>query len=239
MGCEVNKSAKAIAEDKFKLQVESQHFKYYSFNKDVKCLNDLEKSLEDNYKRISNDLNVSLKDKVEIEIYSDIQSFHNAIGAPNAPMWDVGTGWGNKIKMVSQLNPGEYHTYDTLMQVVVHEFTHVMVSNINQNLKGIPLWLNEGTAAYEAKQMNSNMKGALKGKILKNDIPTLYAMNSNNLSDGGYAFSYTAVEYIVKNYGYNSLIGLIKSPSNLREILGTTSEGFEKSWRTYLIKNYK
>ncbi len=238
IGCGASKSANAAGEDKLKLQLESQHFRFYSFNKDVKCLNDLNKNLQENYKRISKDLNVSLKDKVDIEVYPDIQSFHNAIGAPMAPEWNVGTGWEGKIKMVSPLNPGKYHTYDTLMMVVVHEFTHVMVSQINSNLKDIPIWLNEGTAAFEAKQMNNNIKQGLKKKIQNNEVPPLFSMNSQNLSDGGYAFSYTAVEYVVKNYGYNSLIKLIKSPSNLQEILGCSSEEFEKRWMDFLVKNY-
>lgn len=237
-GCEANKSTKAASEDKLKLQLESQYFRFYSFNKDIKCLNDLNKNLQENYKRISKDLNVSIKDKVDIEIYPNIQSYHNAIGMPMAPAWNVGTGWEGKIKMVSPLNPGKYHTYDTLMQVVVHEFTHVMVSEINSSLKEIPLWLNEGTAVFEAKQMNNNMKEGLKRKIQNNEIPPLFSMDPQNLSNGGYAFSYTAVEYVVKNYGYNALIKLIKSPSNLQEILGCSSKEFEKRWRDFLVKNY-
>lgn len=124
------------------------------------------------------------------------------------------------------------------MQVVVHEFTHVMISEINSNLKNIPLWLNEGTAAFEAKQMNNNIQNALRIKIQNNEIPSLFAMNTENLSDGGYAFSYTAVEYVVKNYGYNALIKLIKSPSDLQKILGCSNEEFEKRWKNYLVKNY-
>lgn len=124
----------------------------------------MKKSLHENYKRISNDSNISLKDKVDIEVYPDIQLYHKAIGVPMAPDWNVGTGRESKIKMVSPLNPGKYHTYDTLMMVVVHEFTHVMVSQVNSNLKDIPLWLNEGTAVFEAKQMNNNMKEGLKKK---------------------------------------------------------------------------
>jgi hypothetical protein len=38
MGCEASKSANSADEDKLKLQLESQYFRFYSFNKDVKCL---------------------------------------------------------------------------------------------------------------------------------------------------------------------------------------------------------
>lgn len=54
-----------------------------------------------------------------------------------------------------------------------------------------------------------------------------------------YEFSYTAIEYVIKSYGYNSLIELIKSPSNLERILGITNKEFENKWKAYLIENYK
>jgi hypothetical protein len=44
----------------------------------------LARTLDQNYDRISKDLKVTLKDKVEIEIYPDIESYHNAVGLQNA-----------------------------------------------------------------------------------------------------------------------------------------------------------
>lgn len=226
-------------DDSFKLQMENKNFKFYSYNKDKKCLEDLSKILEENYNRISKDLNVTLKEKVIIEVYPDIKAFHDAIGSPNAPNWVVGTGWENKIKMVSPLNPGGQHTYDTLMQVVVHEFTHVAISNINSDLESIPIWLNEGIAAYEAKQMSSNSRSAIKEKLDSNDVPSLSEMNSSNFSEvGGYVFSYTAIEYIIENYGYDTIVLLIKTPADLEKILGNSMIEFENNWKRYLKENY-
>lgn len=240
IGCSKNISPNNDSDDNFKLQMENENFKFYSFNQDKDCLDDLAKVLKDNYSRISKDLNINLKDKIIIEIYPDINSYHNSIGSPNAPDWVVGTGWGNKIKMVSPLNPGKQHTYETLKQVVVHEFTHVAISSINSNLDSIPLWLNEGTAVYEAKQMSDNTRVAIKEKVNNNEIPSLSKMSPENFSaTGGYAFSYTAIEYIVKNYGYDTLISLLKTPTNLEKIIGTNMIEFEGNWRSYLKENYK
>lgn len=227
------------SDDNFKLQLETENFKFYSTNKDKKCLDDLSKILDENYYRISKDFNVSLKEKVIIEVYPDIKAFHDAIEAPNAPNWIVGTGWENKIKMVSPLNPGGQHTYDTLMQVVVHEFTHVLISNINSDLASIPIWLNEGIAAYEANQMSSNSRSAIKEKLDSNDVPSLWELNSSNFSEvGGYVFSYTAIEYLIENYGYDTIILLIKTPNDLEEILGNSMIEFENNWRSWLKENY-
>ena len=176
IGCNKDISTNNDSDYILKLQMENKNFKFYSFNQDNKCLDDLAKVLENNYGRISKDFNISLKDKILIEIYPDIDSYHNAVGLPNEPDWVVGTGWGNKIKMVSPLNPGKQHTYETLMQVVVHEFTHVAISSINSNLDSLPMWLNEGIAVYEAKQMSDNTRDAIKEKVDKNEIPSLSKM---------------------------------------------------------------
>jgi hypothetical protein len=239
VGCSRNITTNDANKDSLKLQMESDKFKFYSFDKDKKCINDLSKILNENYERISNDLKVSVKEKVDVEIYPDIQGYHNAIGAPNAPNWSVGTGWGNKIRMVSPLNPGGYHTYDTLMQVVVHEFTHIAEYNINSNLGSMPIWLSEGIAAYEAKQMSDDAKAAIKESLRKDEIPNFSEMNTNNFSEiGGYTFSYTAIEYIVKNYGFDSIISLIKNPNNLEAILTMKLVEFESKWKSYLKENY-
>lgn len=227
-------------DDSFKLQMENKNFEFYSYNKDKKCLADLSKILEENYNRISKELNITLKEKVIIEVYPDIKAFHDAMGSPNAPNWVVGTGWKNKIEMVSPLNPGGQHTYDTLMQVVVHEFTHVVISNINSDLESIPIWLNEGIAAYEAKQMSSNSRSAIKEKLDSNDVPSLSEMNSSNFSEvGGYVFSYTAIEYLIENYGYDTIVLLIKTPTDLEKILGNSMMEFENSWKNHLKENYE
>jgi hypothetical protein len=145
---------------------------------------------------------------------------------------------GNKIKMVSPLNPGGQHTYDSLMQVVVHEFTHVVTSNINADTNSIPKWLNEGIAAYEAKQ-KPNDRIYFKEMLDNNKILSLSEMIPTNFSEeGGYGFSNIAIEYLIKNYRYNTVISLIETPANLEKILGVSLIEFENNWRAYLKENY-
>lgn len=174
------------------------------------------------------------------EIYPDIKSFHNAIEVPNVPSWVVGIGWENKIKMVSPLNPGGQHTYDSLMQVVVHEFTHIAISNINSGLESIPIWLNEGIATYEANQISNNDRSVIKEMLDNNNVPSLSEMSSESFAEvGGYLFSYTIIEYIIESYGYDTIISLIKMPEDLENILENTINEFENNWKNYLQENYR
>lgn len=87
--------------------------------------------------------------------------------------------------------------------------------------------------------MSSNSKSAIEGKITNNDIPLLSEMNSSNFSQvGGYQFAYTAIEYLIEEYGYDTIIFLIKAPNDFQEILGNSMKDFEEKWIIHLKENY-
>jgi hypothetical protein len=229
----VNSSSNNTEKSDMIKQLESNHFKFYSKEQDRDCINDLSDELEDNYTRIINDLHTSLNKKVDIYIFSDLNSYHKAINQPNAPSWVVGNAvsGSNTIQMVNPSN-ADGRPYSDFMQVIVHEFTHVCISNMNSNANSIPIWLNEGVALFEAKQVNGNEQVFSNAKSA-NKFPTLKDLETDPYTFGnssGYQFSYSIVDYIVKNYGYDKLVTLIKSPSNFEKILGVSKEDFQKKW---------
>ena len=149
--------------------------------------------------------------KVKIEIYPDLKAYHAAVGRPDAPDWSVGSVSGFGIKMVSPLNSGGVHTYEAMLQIITHEFTHVVERTLNPNMGTSLRWLWEGTATYEAKQING-VSNTVKSKIQSNSIPSLKQLEGSSTEFGnlgGYQFSYTIAEYIIKTYGYNKLRALI------------------------------
>ena len=114
------------------LQFESNHFKFYSKEQDKGCLKDLSNALENNYERITNDLNTSLNKKIYVYIYSDLSTYHEAINRPDAPNWVVGSAEPpNVIYMVNPSKESEL-SYSDFMKVIVHEFTHIVAYNITQ-----------------------------------------------------------------------------------------------------------
>ena len=145
--------------DTIKLRHESKHFRYISTKTDKEILSDLEENLESNYDRIANDLNVTLDKKINVTIYPNINEFHKATGYIDAEDWLVGFARDGEIFMVSPLNPGSIHNYESLMKVIVHEYTHILVEKINKNTD---IYLNEGIAVIEANQMDSNTECYLK-----------------------------------------------------------------------------
>lgn len=215
---------------------ETEHFRLFCTESDVKCLNDISKSLEDNYKKILDDLQFRLGKKVVVKIFPDIKTYHKlGLGKEDEPDWSVGTARHGELMIVSPLNAGPTHSFKSIIKVSVHEFTHIVIDKINKN---VPTIINEGIAGYESDQMSEHYKARLKESINENKIPTLNQLEFNFDKVGGYWFSYTLVEFIIKEFGWKALNRLIRHPSQVEAILGMSKDEAWGKWVEYLKNNY-
>jgi hypothetical protein len=223
----------------FHKSTKSHHFIVHYQKSDKICVNDLINILENNYQRIIDDLNyIDDLEKIEIFMYPDINSFHDAIDYPDAKDWLVGlTKFGN-IYITSPLNPGSFHDYDSILKIAVHEFTHVISFKINSDLVRGNRWLSEGVAFYEAQQMDDKSKKILQESISNNSIPSLIDLQTDFNRIDSYPMSYTIIEYIIKTYDYNSLNQLIRNPRDFENIFGLSHSEFQKNWISFLIEYY-
>ena len=226
--------------DSLSLTKESQHFAFYSTKGDIKVLDSLATILENNYARVTNRLEVKIKKKISVKVFPNVGSFHVAINYPDAPDWVVGSCVGDELLMVSPLNPGSVHTYGSLMQVVVHEFVHIAVyyGIGDQVVTGLPKWLNEGYAQYEAGQMNEQIRKSVESSMLEKLPPTWTQLNNASAMEfgqiNGYALSVSIVEFLIVTYGIDRLVLLIKEPESIEIIYGMPENTLEKHWIQYV-----
>jgi hypothetical protein len=222
------------------LRESSRHFDFFSSEDDRRVLDDIAKALEDNYGRITTLLHTEFKKRIKVYVYPDVKTFHEAIYMPNAPDWVVGAAGTNELKMVSPLNPGSAHSHTSLMQAIVHELTHSAVLNARaeRGLAGLPKWLNEGFAFYEARQMNDEMRRIVKAHLSEKTPPTWMELDTANVVEfgdmDGYALSTLIVEFLVNTYGFDKLQRLIMAPEKMDAIYGLSNADLEKQWIQYL-----
>jgi hypothetical protein len=222
------------------LQKTSQHFDLYSSETDRQALDDVEKALEDNYGRITALLQAQFKNRIRVYVYPDVKTFHDAMYMPNAPDWVVGAAGINELKMVSPLNPGSAHTYASLVQAIVHELTHAVVLNARgeQGLAGLPKWLNEGFAFYEAHQMTDDMRRSIRASLSEKVPPRWIQLDTASVVEfgkmDGYAYSTLIIEFLVNTYGFERLQRLIMAPEKMVAIYGLSYGDLEKQWFQYL-----
>ena len=223
-----------------KQQRETEHFVFYCMDQDVKALDDLAEALEGCYERTTTDLGKAPSGKVKVNIYPDIDSFHNAMGRPNDPDWSVGEAKNGALYMTSPLNPGPSHDYDGMLQIAVHEFVHIII-----NLFGnVPSYLHEGVACYEAGQNDyQSLSAFITEQMDQNKVPSLSSLEKfNSSSEGMYQYGPAFVDFIARAYGFDAVVALLEGKSLATAIgkdgASMQNQSFNEYWWKFLSELY-
>lgn len=220
----------------FPYTLETEHFTFYYTDSDKGSIPQIRKQLEDNYARIVEELAPSAMPKIRVQIYPDLASFHKGIDRPESPDTVVGNAWKDEMNIVSPNNPGPVHSHDSIMKVVVHEFTHCVTLNLTEYPSFPSMnWLYESIAVYEADQFRNPQE--LPG-IVRGHYPTLKELNDTYASPNVYDVGYTIIEYIRDTWGMGAVRDLVTSSGNLPAVLKKNAEEFEEDWYAYVQEKY-
>ncbi|MER6997762.1 hypothetical protein [Streptomyces sp. NPDC000410] len=150
------------------------------------------------------------------------------------------------------VNPEAYESLSELGRRVVltHETTHVATRP--HTTSATPMWLSEGfadwaafrgtgrTAAQTAPELRRSVRGGAVPAALPADAAFGFGTDADALARA-YQGSWLACELIADRWGPRALTDLYRSvgkgaglESALRDVLGTTVEGFTGEWRGYV-----
>ena len=239
----------------FDYQDHTAHFNISYNESDKSAIADIENRLESNYDRITNDLKQSLDKPVNIKIYPDLDSFHFACKLKSGlfwwinifqkkEAWVVGTApSSNNIMMVSPLNPGESgFTYDAILSVAVHEFTHavshkMIVPKEKSLMSPFAQFLLDGIAVYESDQWNLviNAQGTITNSDILKSLPESID-DGTTLLNIRYFAGYCFVKYVIDNYGFDKIIELHKKDYSGNNYDSETRALYDE-WIDYLKAN--
>lgn len=196
---------------------------------------DLFNELKDNVERVSLKYNHQPSKKIVIEIYPDLPTFHQAVGEENAPNWFMGTFEDNVLKIVSPLNPGPEHTYQSILTSTVHLFTMWLITDINPLA---PKWQRQGIGGYESKGMSEEfIKSSTLDHIHNLVIPSFQELNNDTWdfeTMKGFQFSYLIVEFIIVKYGLDALNKAIRNPDDFNGIFHHSELEMHEQWVAYM-----
>lgn len=222
------------------LRLSTTHFDFHCHDADVLILLSMAKLLEGNFARITADLRCTDMPRVNVFVYPSVESFHSGVNMTLDEDWFVGfCRTPDSIHIVSPLNPGPVHTYETLMAAVVHEFVHAVFCQVRGGSpSGSPLWLFEGVACWEYGPVPD--PSFIHEAVIRDEVPTLIDLAGDFVAAHGYEFSYTLVEYAIDTYGIEAVVRLIRSPSDFEGAFGEdiTERVFETRWLRYLDDHY-
>jgi hypothetical protein len=127
-----------------------------------------------------------------------------------------------------------------------HESVHIVMAEIlGENLYNLPKWFLEGTAQYQQYIEAYPDQIMLKYALWRNLVPTMpgqillsYDISlANYHTDSFYVTSYELTEYLVQNYGNNSLVKLFKLYSDslnfdsaFEQVYGMNQEAMYQKW---------
>jgi hypothetical protein len=211
---------------------ETEHFTLYYEVLGQDTILDLDENLENFYSEAQLFFTTSNSQKGKIVVYANVDRFQRAyLGLLLSLVyddWAVGAAYQDLVLITSPENPGTQHTYDDIMETLMHEYAHTLIYQQNE----MPdIWLDEGVATFLAGQKSK----------LPAMVPEFEALHKQDMSsfldNDGYAFSYVYMEYLVKTYGSESVVRLIKS-NNYKETLGKSALDIYDEWLAYLETEY-
>lgn len=145
------------------------------------------------------------------------------------PSWFIGNSRWGVIRMVSPNTPVKGHTHDTILNGTLHELVHSI--NYYKNPRLSYFWDN-GLATYVAKQKPE------EGSVFFASIPSFEDLHTNSAlkfgNMGGYAYSYSYVEYLDKAYGWDSVIAFASGEKDYQQAFGKSEREIYADWANYI-----
>lgn len=186
-------------------------------------------------------LGVTETDPIDFYIYADRDAFYDVIGA-GLPE-NVG---GIALAPIRTLfaNIAASAVDDPWVGVVVpHELTHLVFNTAVKNSYHEPLhWMNEGLAVYLSEGFGASAKSNVDRAGRSGDLMPLQALVGQFPSTAdkfslAYDEAVSAIDYLVRTYGRDALVKLIKSYADgvsddaaFTAALGVDTTGFEAGW---------
>ena len=196
---------------------------------------------EDAVEQASELLQVTESDPVDFYVYADQDAFYDVLGPGSRE--NVGGQANAEIRTMFALIPTSEIDQPWVGIVIPHELTHLVFDTAAKNPYHFPpRWLNEGLAVYESQGYDPGDRADVEGAAragtlipltgLTGQFPTSYDRFSL-----AYSESVSAVDYLIRTHGRESLVSLIRSYAQGRtddeafsDALGQDMTAFGDAW---------
>jgi hypothetical protein len=160
-------------------------------------------------------LGVTETDPIDFFVYADQDKFYDALG-PGARENVGGEAHADIRTMFALITPSDIGA-SWVETVVPHELTHLVFATAIENpYHEPPHWLNEGLAVYLSEGYGQSYKASVRDAVRSDSVIPLAGLvgafpTSYERFFLGYGESVSAVDFVVRTYGKEALVGLIRS----------------------------
>lgn len=213
----------------------TEHFQAYCLKKDTAATECILQDLEEFYKNCSQDFHYlpPSSEKIILNLYPDIQTFHSTLHENNLSHWKVGrySSTDNCISIVNPKNPGTLHSEETVMKTARYALGCFFM---RKKYPSSFLWPSLGLALYEAKPyskeqlrqylLNSSGEILMPSLSQIDDQLTKGEFDSRSYPIAAYAF----MEFLVSNWGWDKALDVLENYSGFESILQISQEEFQR-----------
>jgi hypothetical protein len=195
--------------------------------------------------RLTQDIGTYPERPIKIYIYASTSDLQGAMIFPQE--WTGGVAFTAFSTIAIGIPPSEL---DWGKLALIHELTHLVVHQATFSPYGqLPLWLDEGLAMHNEGELDPVFRSCLEAAILEDELISVRSLCSPfsayyEIACLSYAQSYSLVEYLLDNYGQDSMLGLLtvlKGGSTydeaLTEVYGFDIDGLDARWRGTLVSH--
>ncbi|MFH0917849.1 MAG: peptidase MA family metallohydrolase [Candidatus Omnitrophota bacterium] len=238
-----------LASDQAWQEVKSTHFKVFYKNAPEDILNQLTQKAEESYDSIANELGFNRfnfwtwDNRARIYLFDNQDEYMKATLSYN---WS-----GGQVSIGPKLIQSYVGAPGFLQNVLPHELAHIVfIEMVGFNNPAVPLWLQEGVAAYQEQDIFS-VRAELSDKIKQNNYLDLNALNSFQIRSSNservrlfYAESYSLVKYLVAEFGKESFVDFCRALRDSRNLMVALSRvyafknfnEFQEAWKAYILR---
>jgi hypothetical protein len=195
---------------------------------------------EDGVGKASDLLGVTESQPVDFYVYADHAAFYDALGPGTRE--NVGGEADAGIRTLFALIPPDQIDDAWVGTVIPHELTHLVFHSAAGNPYHLPpLWLNEGLAVYESQGFDASDRGLVEDAVGAGTLIPLDGLIGQFPTGAGfflaYAESVSAIDFMIRTYGSDALVAVIRSYKDgrtddeaFRQGLGVDTAAFGAAW---------
>ena len=232
-------------------RLDGPHVAVYSYDADPAFQQEILDSAERTIESLLESYDAELDQQIRIWVYANKEDFYGT-QAPFAEPWAAGGSYSAFHMIMATLPPGDHRE---VARIVPHEISHQVLDQATANPFAIPPgWLDEGLAEYSQESGREPFYQHALELAAEGRVPSLRTMNGPSPSwpyDRGdatalYAFSLSAVMYIIDTWGDEGMSKLIDAVAEgvtpetaVQQGLGISFDELDRQWQEDLIADAK
>jgi hypothetical protein len=203
-------------------------------------------TVQDALPQISDFIGYVYERDIRIKLVSNVEEFRSLTEA-GFPDWGVGFA-DAKNSLIIICSPRVVKKDIDIRSITRHELAHIVLGGAARGRR-LPRWFNEGIAMYCSHEWRFGRERILAIANFTNSLIPLSFIEYTFPSDEkkaeiAYTESFSAVAYIIKNFGEEALRDILKNlteedfPGAMFSALGISYGEFAREWETWTKKTY-